>query len=319
MWKTILRRVLMMIPQLFILSVLIFMLGQAVPGDAFTGMIDPGLTAEALEAMREAAGLNDPWPEQYMRWLQNLFQGDLGRSLTFRLPVAQVIGQRIGNSVLLSFFTVILVYLIAVPMGMSAGRHQNSAFDKFVGVYSYVTLALPMFIFALLTLFVFGFRLGWFPTSGSVAIGTAPGLPTFLSRLNHVILPAITQALLTTTGIVQMLRNQVIDAQRMDFVRTARSKGTPIGKVYTRHIFRNASLPIASNIGFVITGLIGGSVIIETVFSFPGMGQLLVSSVLNRDFAVVTSLTLLLGTASLFGMLISDIIMSVVDPRIRIQ
>ncbi|MDR2832279.1 MAG: ABC transporter permease [Streptococcaceae bacterium] len=319
MWKTILRRVLLMIPQIIILSILIFMIAQAMPGDPFTGLINPSLDPAVIERMREAAGLNDPWPQQYLRWVTNLFQGDLGRSFIYRMDVTTLLGQRVGNTVSLALLTAILTYALALPLGLLAGRFENSWLDKFVQVYSYLTFAVPLFIFGLLMLFTFGFRLGWFPTSGSVQIGVGAGLPRMISRFQHMILPAITQALLTTTVTVQYLRSEVIDAQKLDFVRTARSKGVPTSKVFSRHIFRNASLPIASNLGFEISGLIAGSVIIESIFSYPGIGQLFILSTTQRDYAVVTSLVLLLGVVALVGMLISDIIMSLVDPRIRIQ
>jgi len=319
MWKTILRRLLMMIPQIIILSIIIFIVAQMMPGDPFAGLINPNIDPAELARLREAAGLNDPWPTQYVRWVNNLMHGDLGRSFVYSLPVTTLIGQRVGNTVSLSLLTSVLTYLLALPMGLLAGRYENSWFDKFVQIYSYLTFAVPLFVFGLVMLFTFGFNLGWFPTSGSVQIGVAAGLPRMISRFQHMILPAITQALLATTVTVQYLRSEVIDAQKLDFVRTARSKGVPTDKVFSRHIFRNASLPIAATLGFEIAGLIGGSVIIERIFSYPGLGNLFILSTMQRDYAVITSLTLIFGTVALVAMLISDIIMSLVDPRIRIQ
>lgn len=320
MWKTILRRVLLMIPQVIILSIFIFILAKMMPGDPFTGLINPNQDPAVIEKLREAAGLNDPWYTQYFRWVDNALHGDFGQSFLYKRPVSSLIGERAVNTLWLSLLTIILTYLIALPLGLLSGRYQNSWFDKIVVVYNFISFAIPLFIFALIMLFIFGYRLGWFPTTGSVSPGVDKGtFAYFGSRLHHLILPAITQALLGTVITIQYLRSEVIDSQSLDYVRTARAKGVPTSKVYTRHIFRNASLPIASQLSYEITGLISGSVIIETIFSYPGVGKLFIESISQRDYSVITALVLILGTATLVGNLISDIIMSIVDPRIRIQ
>ncbi|MGM0200043.1 oligopeptide ABC transporter permease [Enterococcus sp. AZ149] len=318
MWKTILRRLLLMIPQVIILSILIFLIAQAMPGDPFTGLINPNQDPAVIERMREAAGLNDPWYIQYFRWIGNALKGDFGQSFIFKLPVSTLLAGRISNTLWLSLLTVILTYVIAIPLGMWAGRYQNSLLDKVVVVYNFFSFAVPLFIFALIALFIFGYRLAWFPTGGSVAPGVS-GMAEFWSRLYHLLLPAITSALLGTAVTIQYLRSEVIDSKSLDFVRTARSKGVPTNKVFSRHVFRNASLPIASQMGYEITSLIAGSVVIEKIFAYPGVGKLFIDSIVQRDYAVITSLTLILGLATLIGTLLSDIIMSIVDPRIRIQ
>lgn len=320
MWKTIFRRILLMIPQIIILSIFIFILAKMMPGDPFTGLINPSMDPAAIAKLREQAGLNDPWYVQYFRWIGNAVHGDFGQSFLYKRPVADLIGERAINTVWLALLTVILTYAIALPLGLLSGRYQNSLLDKIVVVYNFVSFAIPLFVFALVMLFFFGYRLGWFPTTGSVSPGLEKGtFAYFWSRIDHLILPAITTSLLSTVVIIQYLRSEVIDTKNLDFIRTARSKGVPTGKVYTRHIFRNASLPIASQLGYEITGLISGSVVIETIFGYPGVGKLFIESIGQRDYSVVTALVLILGTATLVGTLLSDIIMSIVDPRIRIQ
>ncbi|MBM6613674.1 ABC transporter permease [Desemzia sp. RIT804] len=320
MWKTILRRVVVMIPQVFILSIIVFALAQAMPGDPFTGLITPQTDPAVIENLREQAGLNDPIPVQYVRWLGNAVQGDFGQSYTYKIPVASIIGQRAGNTILLSLLSFILTYLIAIPLGMLAGRYNNSWLDKIVVIYNYVSYAIPTFVLALLMLWLFGYTLNWFPTSGSVDVTLAKGsMDYYLNKGFHLILPAITYALLGTTTIIQYLRSEVVDAKTQDYVKTARSKGVPEKVVYSRHIFRNSALPIASTMGYQITGLIGGSIFIEKIFAFPGMGQLFISSLTSRDYSVIVALTLLFGVATLVGTLLSDIIMTIVDPRIRID
>ena len=320
MWKTILRRVLLMLPQIFILSVLAFLIAKMMPGDPFTGLITPETDPNTIEALRVKSGFYDPLPVQYWNWISKAFRGDFGQSYTYKYEVTKLIGQRIGNTVWLSLLTMILTYLIALPLGMIAGRFQNSWADKAIVVYTFITYSIPVFVFALVLLWLFGYTLGWFPTRGSVDSDVVAGtLGYYVNKFHHMILPAFTMAILSTTGTIQYLRTGVIDAKSQDYVRTARAKGVPENVVFNRHIFRNSILPIAAFLGYEFTGLIGGSVFIENIFSYPGMGNLFVTSILGRDYSVILALLLLFGTATLLGTLLSDIIMSIVDPRVRVQ
>ena len=320
MWKTILRRVLLMLPQIFILSVLAFLIAKMMPGDPFTGLITPETDPNTIEALRVKAGFYDPLPVQYWNWISKAFRGDFGQSYTYKYEVTKLIGERIGNTVWLSLLTLILTYLIALPLGMIAGRYQNSWGDKAIVVYTFITYSIPVFVFALVLLWLFGYTLGWFPTRGSVDSDVVAGtLGYYINKFHHMILPAFTMAILSTTGTIQYLRTGVIDAKSQDYVRTARAKGVPENVVFNRHIFRNSILPIAAFLGYEFTGLIGGSVFIENIFSYPGMGNLFVTSITGRDYSVILALLLLFGTATLLGTLLSDIIMSIVDPRVRVQ
>lgn len=320
MWKTILRRVILMIPQVLILSIIVFTLGALMPGDALTGLIDPTISAEQVEAMREQLGLNKSWPQRYIEWAGNALRGDFGRSWNHRQPVLSIIGDRIGKTLSLSLLTVILTYTIALPLGLLAGRYQNSWMDKLINLYNFISYAIPTFVLGLFMIWLFGYGLGWFPTTGSVAPGIQEGTwDWFVSRMHHMILPAMTMAVLGTTSTIQYLRTGVVDAKTEDYVRTARAKGVPENVIYQKHIFRNSLLPIAAFIGFTITGLIGGSVFTETIFAYPGMGRLFIESITTRDFSVMVALTLLFGLMTLLGSLLSDIIMIFVDPRIRIK
>ena len=320
MWKTILRRVLLMLPQIFILSVLAFLIAKMMPGDPFTGLITPETDPNTIEALRVKSGFYDPLPVQYWNWISKAFRGDFGQSYTYKYEVTKLIGERIGNTVWLSLLTLILTYLIALPLGMIAGRFQNSWADKAIVVYTFITYSIPVFVFALVLLWLFGYTLGWFPTRGSVDSDVVGGtLGYYVNKFHHMILPAFTMAILSTTGTIQYLRTGVIDAKSQDYVRTARAKGVPENVVFNRHIFRNSILPIAAFLGYEFTGLIGGSVFIENIFSYPGMGNLFVTSILGRDYSVILALLLLFGTATLLGTLLSDIIMSIVDPRVRVQ
>ncbi|WP_042144048.1 oligopeptide ABC transporter permease [Paucisalibacillus sp. EB02] len=320
MWKFSVRRILIMIPQLFVLSLLIFVLAKMMPGDALSGQIDPNIDPERIEELRIEMGWYDPWHEQYASWVGGVMKGDFGMSFRFKMPVTELIGQRIVNSFWLSVATLILTYLIAIPLGITSGRYNDTFRDQLITGYSYVGFATPLFIFALVMLWIFGFQLQWFPTSGSVEPGMQPGtFDYFMSKFYHLLLPALSMALITTFSTILYLRNEIIDTKQKDFILLARSKGASESRVYNQHIFRNSLLPIAAFFGFEITGLIGGSIFIENIFGYPGMGQLLIESISLRDFSVVTATTLLFGVASILGALISDIILSLVDPRIRIK
>lgn len=320
MWKFSLRRILIMIPQLIFLSILIFILAQLMPGDALSGKIGPDVDPKRLDELREIHGLNDPWYEQYTRWVGGIVQGDFGDSFRFKMPTTEIIGQRVVNSFWLSLATLIFTYIIAIPLGITSGRFNDTWKDQLITGYSYIGFATPLFIFALVMLWLFGFKLGWFPTSGSVEPGIAPGTFEYvMSRIYHLLLPALSMALITTYGTIQYLRNEIVDTKQRDFIITARAKGAPESRVYNRHIFRNSLLPIAAFFGFEIANLIGGSIFIENIFGYPGMGQLLIESITQRDYSVLTATTLLFGVAAILGALLSDIILSIVDPRIRIK
>jgi peptide/nickel transport system permease protein len=311
-----------MIPQLFLLSILIFALAKSMPGDALTGRLasNPKMDAQTLLELKEKLGMLDPLHIQYFRWINGIFHGDLGFSIIHQTPVTHLLAGRMENTILLSAAVLILSYLISIPLGIVSGRWTDTWADKMVVGYNYLTFATPLFIFALVVLFIFGFVLGWFPTSGSVDIKVDNGtFAYYMSKVNHIILPAFSGAIISTTVTIQYLRNEIIDTKIKDFVKTARAKGVSESNVYTRHILRNSFLPIAAFLGYEIVALIGGSVFLESIYGYPGIGQLFLTSISQRDFSVVTALVMISGLATLVGTLLSDIILSLVDPRIRIE
>ena len=319
MWKTILKRVLIMIPQLILLSMIVFILAKMMPGDPFTGLINPNSSQATINHLKHVYGLDDPVPVQYLRWVKNLLHGDFGQSYIQHVSVSSLIADRAQNTFWLSLLSTLLLYGSAIPMGIAAGKHEGEWQDRAISIFNYVTYAIPGFVFYLLGLWLFGFTLGWFPISGTVSANASGFWGVFWSRLDHMILPAILYAIIATTGTVQYLRTGIIDNKVEDYVKTARSKGVPEKVVFNKHILRNSFLPIAAFLGNTITGLLGGSMIIETVFSFPGMGKLFLDSIAQRDYTTLTALIMIYGTLTLLGNLLSDIIMSLVDPRIRVK
>ncbi len=309
-----------MIPQLILLSILIFFLAGLMPGDALSGQIDPSLDFETIEKKREELGFNDPWYQQYGRWISGVVQGDFGISFRHKVQVTELLSERMTNTLWLSLLSLVITYLIAIPLGVISGRYNDRIADQLITGYTYIGFATPLFIFALLMVWFFGFYLDWFPTGGSVKPGLTPGtFSYFMSKIHHMLLPAISMALIATVGTVQYLRSEIIDTKQKDFILTARAKGASESRVYNRHIFRNALLPIAAFFGYEMAALIGGSIFVETIFSYPGMGQLFLDSINLRDYSVVTATVLIFGLATILGSLISDIVLSLVDPRIRIK
>lgn len=320
MWKFIIRRILIMIPQLILLSLIVFIMAKFMPGDALTGVVDPNMDPVQIEKKREEMGWNDPWYEQYGRWLGGVVQGDFGKSFRHKIDVTELLGQRLMNTVWLSLVALIITYIIAIPLGMISGRFNDKFIDQAITSYTYIGFATPIFIFALLMVWFFGFYLNIFPTGGSVKPGLTPGTFEYISsKLYYLLLPAFSMALIATVNTVQYLRNEIVDLKHKDFILTAKAKGASSHRIYNRHIFRNALLPLAAFFGYELAGLIGGSIFVESIFSYPGMGNLFLESINLRDYSVVTACVLILGVATIIGTLISDIVLSIVDPRIRIK
>ncbi|WP_220751281.1 ABC transporter permease [Apilactobacillus xinyiensis] len=319
MWKTILRRILIMIPELIILSVIVFVISKQLPGDPFTGSINPKASMSQIHHLMRINGLYDPWYQQYWNWVVSLFHGNLGNSYQYQEPVTRLIAERAVNTFWLSLLTMVMTYAIGLPMGLYAGRHEGKLQDALVRIYTYVTMSIPFFVVLVIGCWIFGYDLNLFPTNGSVSPSASGFLPVVLSKIYHMILPATLGALFATSGITQYLRSGVIDARKSNYVKTAQAKGVPMKDIYKHHIMRNAFLPIAAFAGYSIVGVLGGSLFTEQIFSYPGMGLLFLNAVNFRDYTVMTALVLLYGFLSLLGTLISDIALSVVDPRIRVE
>lgn len=316
-----LRRLLGMIPLLLLISLVVFTLAKMMPGDAFAGEIDPSNTnPEYIAEMREKLGYNDPIIVQYGRWISDFVQGDFGKSTTYKKPAAEIIAQRIPNTLFLAVTSLIITYIFAFIMGMYAGRRPYTLGDNLISTYNYLALAIPSFVAGIVAIYFFSFKLGWFPFNGSVSVGIEEGtLAYYVSKVKHVILPALVLGLMGTAAYTQFLRNDIIENSRKDYVRTARSKGTKESTIYNKHILRNSIIPLVTFLGFDIATLISGAVITETIFTYPGIGALFLESVGRRDYAVMMSITMLLSFLTLFGNLIADLLYGIVDPRIRLE
>lgn len=321
MLKYTFRRLLGMIPMLILISIVVFSLAKLMPGDSLSGEIDPlNTNPEYIAEMREKLGYNDPLPVQYFNWVTDFVQGDFGKSTRFKVPVADVIMEKIPNTLFLGVMALVITYVLAFAMGMYSGRKPYTIGDNAIAGINYVMLAIPSFVAAVFAIYFFSFHLNWFPFGGSVDILVEDGtFEYWLSRLHHVLLPAIVLGAMSTASYTQFLRNDIIENSRKDFVRTARAKGTPMKKIYNVHILRNSIIPLVTFLGFDFAALIGGAIITETIFTYPGIGQLFLDSVTNQDYPTLMALTMLLSFLTLAGNLIADILYGIVDPRIRLD
>jgi len=306
---------------LFLISVVVFSLAKLMPGDSLSGEIDPNNTDPTyIEEMREKLGYNDPVHVQYFTWITNFLQGDFGKSTRYRIPASEIIAERLPNTLFLGFSSILITYVMAFIMGIYAGRKPYTLGDNVIGTANYIGLALPSFVAGVFAIYFFSFNLGWFPSNGSVDISVQEGSAAYwFSRIHHVFLPALVLGLLSTASYTQFLRNDIIENSRKDYVRTARAKGTPESKIYNKHILRNSIIPLITFLGFDIVALISGAIITETIFTYPGIGQLFLNSVTQRDYPVLMTLTLMFSFLTLIGNLVADVLYGIVDPRIRLD
>ena len=322
MVKTTIRRLLIFIPQLILLSILVFILAEIMPGDAINQMIGEHLTPEEIAAMREAAGVDNPWYVNYWNWVVGIVtRGDLGRSLLSHLPVTTLIAQRAANTLRLALLSTLITLSLSIPLGIIAAKRAGKWQDKAILNFGFITQAMPALAMSILVIWVFALILGWFPMSGSVSVLVDPNdtWAIFWSRLHHLILPALVSGILGNFAMIFMLRAVILDNTSSAFVTTAKSKGVPSNVIYNKHIMRNSLLPFAGVIPSLVFGLLGGAIFVERIFSFPGMGDLFLSSIISRDFPVVTALIMMFGILALLSILVTDILMTIIDPRIRIK
>jgi len=319
MYQYIIRRILIFIPMLIALSIIVFGLAKAAPGDPFTGKIlDPDVDPEVFEQQREELGLNKPVPVQYINWVSSFAKGDFGISMLYKgRTVKSLITERFSNTLYLGLFAVLITLIVSIPIGIYSARNPYSLLDYSATTFGFLGLAIPNFFFGLVAIYLLSINLGWFPAQGTVSNADVSGLSEVLDRIHHMVLPGITLGLAGTASYMRYMRSEVLDVLGSDYIRTARAKGMSESSVLYKHTLRNALIPIITLMGFEFGTLLSGAVITEQVFNFPGLGTLFIGAVLNRDYPVVMAICLLLGVAILIGNLLADIFYSIVDPRIR--
>jgi peptide/nickel transport system permease protein len=320
----VIRRLLWTIPLLIGVSVICFTLLKRAPGDPVSAILassrgsGQSFTAAEREQMREEAGLNDPAYVQYFRWLSEVSKGNMGLSTRSNEPVTEVIRQRLPNTVKLSAVALVLTLSIALPLGIISAVRQYSKLDYSLTFFSFAGISVPQFWLAIMLLYIFAVKLQWLPPFGMQSADVEDGFwPQFVDSVEHYILPVIALTLVGLAGYMRFQRAAMLDVVRQDYIRTARAKGLSERVVILKHAWRNALIPIITLLGYVFVILVEGAVVVENIFSWPGMGQLAVTSLTNRDYPVVMGIVLLSSVLILLGTLLSDILYAVVDPRVR--
>jgi peptide/nickel transport system permease protein len=304
------RRLVQMIPVLFGITVIIFVMIRAIPGDPAVTMLGEKATDEKIALMREKMGLNEPIYMQYLYYMRDLVQFDLGTSTQYRVPVDSILWERLKVSLSVMLMTVTLTTLVSLPLGMLAALKKDSIIDNIVRSTLMVSLLMPTFYTGILIIIALSIKIDLFPTSG---YGEG-----FTDHVRHLFLPGLTLALGISPILIRTLRNSILEAMVSDYVKTARSKGLAEQTVVTRHVLRNALIPTVTLLGISVGAIIGGTVVTEKVFSLPGAGALLVDSIAARDYSTVQAAVMVVAALVVLVNLLTDIVYSFIDPRVRL-
>ena len=302
-----------MIPSLFLASVIVFSFIHFIPGDPAQVMLGDQATPERVQQLRESMGLDRPLYVQYAKWIGGVLRGDMGQSIFFHKPVLDVIADRAETSLLIAVFSMILIIVVGVPIGILSAVRCNSRLDQFFSGASMFFASIPTFWLGLNLMLLFAVTLKWLPTSGFPSIVESGDW----SNLRYLVLPCITLAAPNSALIIRLTRSSMLDVARADYVKTAWAKGLSEGSVTMRHIFRNSLISVVSALGFTFVALLAGTVVTETVFSLPGVGRLVVESLLRRDYPTIQGVILIVAFVYMLVNLLVDLSFAILDPRIR--
>jgi peptide/nickel transport system permease protein len=314
MTNYVIRRLFGLIPVLLGITVVVFALMQLIPGDVAQAMLGLMARPEDVANLREALGLNEPIYVQYVKWLGRVLQGDLGVSLQQRTEVLPFVLERFKNTLILTVAATIISLVIGLPAGIISATKQYSVFDRISMLIALFGNSMPAFWLGLMAILIFSLRLGWFPTGGMWPVVGDHTLPVLLK---HLALPAITLGAASAAITARITRSSMLEVIRQDYVRTARAKGLGERAVLTRHTLKNALLPILTVVSFQFGFLLGGAVLTETVFSWPGIGLALYNAISFRDYPIVQGGVLVVAVAFVLVNLVTDLLYALIDPRIR--
>jgi len=315
MLKYLGQRFLSMVPTFLLASVLVFSFMHMMPGDPAAVMLGDTATPEQVQALREVMGFDRPIQVQFLRWFTGILQGDFGQSIFFHIPVLQVIRERAETSLFVAVLSMVLIVVVGIPIGMISAVRYNSIADQTFSGGAMLAASVPTFWLGLNLMLVFAVVLGWLPSSGFPSVLGSKNL----ANLKYLILPCVTLAAPNSALIIRLTRASMLDVLKEGYVTTARSKGLSEVVVTLKHVFRNSLISVISVIGFTFVGLASGTVITETVFSLPGIGRLVVESVLRRDYPVIQGVILMIAVAYMLINLLIDCCYSFLDPRIRVS
>jgi peptide/nickel transport system permease protein len=324
----LLRRLLLGILTLLVITCVVYGLARNMPGTPLTAQMgeDPSrkINAEDQKRLERIYGLDKSWPEGYVQWLGNLLRGDLGRSITRKQPVVTLIRERIGPTFLVSGTALVLIWLMAIPLGLYASARSGRPDERATSLLLYVLYSFPTFVAALFLQIIFAVKLRgtpWeLPLFGMADLpADAPLLARIADVARHAILPVTCQTYVSLAYDSRFIKATMEEAVRQDYIRTARAKGAGPWRVLFRHAFRNTLIPLVTLLGLSLPALVGGSVIIEQIFTWPGMGRLFFESIRERDYPTIMGLTLMFSVLTLLGQLIADLLYCLVDPRVSVE
>ncbi len=315
MMRYILKRILIAIPVLIGITLIDYVI-MCLAGSPLSMMQGPRVSQAAVEAKAIQLGLNQPIYIQYFTWLGQLLNGNWGYSIKTHQPVLAMIGQNLGPTLLLMGTSLVLGFIIAIPAGVYSATHQYKKGDYAAVTLSFLGTSIPSFFLSLILVYVFTVRLGWLPSDGMTTLGTGGG---FWDVARHMVMPVLVLTASLAGSNIRYVRSSMLEVLQKDYLRTATAKGIGRGAVVRRHAVRNALLPIITVIGMELPMLIGGAVIVEQVFSWPGLGLLTMSAIMGRDYPVIMGVSLLSAVMVLLGNLITDILYAVVDPTIQLK
>ncbi len=320
MLRFLLRRSLQAVLLVFIVLTITFILLQLAPGDPMARYYNPEIAPETVELIRERMGLDKPVAEQYLRWMGSFVRGDFGTSLRYNRPVKSLLADAIPNTLRLTVSALFLYIVCGVALGVASAVRRHSLFDRVNTVSALFVYSIPSFWLAFMLILLFSLKLGILPSSHmqTVGAGELGGVALFLDRLWHLVLPAFVLGVSSAAGMARYMRGSMLDVFKEDYMRTAKAKGLPASRIYLKHAIKNAALPAVTIIGLSIPFLLGGAVVTEKVFSWPGMGSLMVDAIYGRDYPVLLAVNFVVSVMVILGNLLADIGYAVLDPRISI-
>jgi peptide/nickel transport system permease protein len=316
-YQILVRRLLLVIPTLLVVSMLSFAIMRAAPGDPVQMYVAGGLSkgsSEDIERIRENLGLNDPLPVQYVRWLEQAVQGNFGYSISSHRPVTELIRERLPASLSLMGTSLLVSMTIGIAVGALAAVKQYSLFDYATTTFAVLGNSLPSFWIGMILIWVFAVQLGWLPTGQMQSF--MPRDPVWLDTVKHYILPVFVTAFVSLIYWVRYQRASLLEVLHQDYIRTARAKGLGERRIILRHAWRNSLIPIVTLVGFSIANLVAGSYVIEVIFSWPGMAQFGFEAILKRDYPVIMGVTIFSSLFIIFGNLLADLAYIVVNPQV---
>jgi peptide/nickel transport system permease protein len=308
----LLRRGLGLVVTLLAASLVVFIMLEVLPGDPAQVMLGTDASPDTVAALRQLLGLDRPAPERYVAWIGGLVSGELGTSYTYRVPVAELIGDRLAITVPLALLAMALTSVLALSLGLYAAAHEGRAGDTGVMLFSQLGIAVPNFWFALLLILLFAVHLRWFAAGGFPGWGAGIG-----AALKALLLPAVSLAVVQSAILARVTRSAVLDVAREEFVRTARAKGNSRRRALWRHVLRNALIPVVTIMGLQFSFLLAGTIIVENVFALPGLGRLVFQAITQRDLIVVKDVVVLLAALVIAINFAVDLLYAAIDPRLR--